>query len=372
MKRYSVKSILEATTRYYYIQDDQTLEIVLLPTKYLKHQIKSNHSPNTVKRAAFSICWYMQYLSEMQLEITQVYDMEYDKQKEHFVKFLYWIKGGNHREETDKKNPRNGTCNAYLKDVFRFYHFIETLGLQNGALQVFSYNEIVTENSAGVIRILRLKTFKGYMRAEERNVRAAQEDEIITILQECTNCRDQLLILTLAETGFRIGELLGVDYTKDIDYQNKCIYVYFRDDNENQARAKNAEYRRSKLSDETFAFLMHYMAEYRELIQHQNFLFINIAGKTAGQPFKVSSVYHMLGRLEEKTGIKITPHMLRRYFAVARWNAGWSLELLSQALGHKHLDTTTKYLGLFDDKIIKASKEFYEKYSLNYGIQELL
>ena len=28
-----------------------------------------------------------------------------------------------------------------------------------------------------------------------------------------------LLILLLAETGFRIGELLGVDYVRDIDYE---------------------------------------------------------------------------------------------------------------------------------------------------------
>ena len=32
------------------------------------------------------------------------------------------------------------------------------------------------------------------------------------------------------------------DYSKDIDYQNHIIRVYFREDNENGARAKNAEY----------------------------------------------------------------------------------------------------------------------------------
>ena len=59
--------------------------------------------------------------------------------------------------------------------------------------------------------------------SEERNVRAATRKEIITVLQSCTNCRDQLLILILAETGFRIGEVLGIDYTKDIDYQKSLI-----------------------------------------------------------------------------------------------------------------------------------------------------
>ena len=31
--------------------------------------------------------------------------------------------------------------------------------------------------------------------------------------------QDQLLIMLLAETGYRIGEILGVNYTRDIDYE---------------------------------------------------------------------------------------------------------------------------------------------------------
>lgn len=178
-------------------------------------------------------------------------------------------------------------------------------------------------------------------------MRAAEQSEILTILQACTNCRDQLLLLLIAETGFR-------------------------NDNENDARAKNAEFRRSRISDDTFEFLMHYLAEYRELLQRQGSLFINITGDTAGQPMKVGSVYDMLDRMEKKTGIKITPHMLRRYFSVIRWNDDWPLELISQALGHKHLDTTVKYLGVMDDRLMNASKAFYEKHSDDYGIKDLL
>ena len=88
----------------------------------------------------------------------------------------------------------------------------------------------------------------------------AIRDEIIIVLQSCTNCRDQLLILMLVETGFRIGEILGVDHTKDIDYQNHMVRVRFRDDNENGARAKNFEFRESVVSDDTFEFLMNYLA----------------------------------------------------------------------------------------------------------------
>ncbi len=41
----------------------------------------------------------------------------------------------------------------------------------------------------------------------------------------------------------------------DIDYSNQVIRVYFREDNENGARAKNAEYRSAKKSVQThFSF----------------------------------------------------------------------------------------------------------------------
>lgn len=58
-------------------------------------------------------------------------------------------------------------------------------------------------------------------------MRAAEKNEIITILEACTNCRDQVLILLTSELGFRIGEILGIDYTKDIDYETHEIRVNF-------------------------------------------------------------------------------------------------------------------------------------------------
>ena len=58
---------------------------------------------------------------------------------------------------------------------------------------------------------------------------------------------------------------------------------------------------------------MYYLAEYRKILQHQQFLFINIAGDDEGKALDVEAVYSMFRRMEHKTGIKVTPHMLRRY-----------------------------------------------------------
>ncbi len=371
MKRYKVGIQKDGTVKYYFIRDVETLEISLFPTKYLTHLTRANRSPNTVRRSAFAICYYLEYMDEKHIEMDDVYRMDYETQYGHFSEYLSWLKLGNHKENT-KKLPDNGTCNAYLKDVFRFYLFMEMQTEQSGQLSVLSYNQMTVPNSVGVKRTLRFKAFKGYLKEEERRVRAAEKCEIITLLEACTNCRDQVLILLTSELGFRIGEILGIDYTKDIDYENHEIRVDFRDDNENDARAKNAEERRGRISRDTFDFLLYYLSEYWDVLQKQNYLFINIKGDTAGKPLKVDSVYDMFERMEKKTGIRITPHMLRRYYANTRWEANWPLEMISQALGHKHLDTTIRYLNVLDDKLKVASQEFYGRYSSLYGIQNLL
>ena len=285
VKRYTVEIMKEGTKRYYYILNRETLDIALFPSKYLKHKTKSNLSPNTVKRYAFSLSCYLEYLAEKELDFPQVCKLGFEEQSSHFTQFLYWLKEGRHTEKKKIGDVDSGTCNAYLKDVFRFYLFLADCDFVKN-LRVLSYSQITVANAVGVKRTLRSKAFKGYMKAEERNVRAAKEEEIIATLQACTNRRDQLLILLLAETGFRIGEILGVNYSRDIDYQNHTIGVYFREDNENEARAKNAEYRKGKISNDAFDFLMHYLTEYRELLQHGNYLFINITGETEGKPMQ--------------------------------------------------------------------------------------
>lgn len=302
---YKVETIKDGTEKYFFIRNLETMSIEELPSKYLMHKIKCKRSPNTVKRTAFSICYYMKYMAEKEMELTEVYQLDYEKQTEHFVEFLYWLKAGNHTEQTagEKKCPNEGTCNAYLKDVFRFYLFIEAEYEQYGSLKTLSYNQIIAVNQVGVKKVLRNHSFKAYLKEEEHRGRTAKENQIITILQACTNRRDQLLLLMLAETGYRIGELLGVKYVKDIDYRNHMIRVCFREDNENEARAKNAEYRSAKISNDTFEFLMDYLAKYRKILQHQDYLFVNIMGENIGKPLRVDSVYDMLDRMEKKTGV---------------------------------------------------------------------
>ena len=61
---YKVETIKDGTEKYFFIRNLETMSIEELPSKYLMHKIKCKRSPNTVKRTAFSICYYMKEMSK--------------------------------------------------------------------------------------------------------------------------------------------------------------------------------------------------------------------------------------------------------------------------------------------------------------------
>ena len=195
MKRYKVETQREGSVKYFFIRDMESLEIVLLPSKYLMHQVRANRSPNTIRRNAFALAYYWEYLLENEKKAEDIYEMDYETQYDYFAEYLKWLKDGKHTDNLEN-GPQNKTCNAYLKEVFRFYCFLEAVRNNGSYLSVLSYNQPITKaNAIGVRRTLRSRSFKGYLKEEERDVRAAEKNEIITILEACTNCRDQVLIL---------------------------------------------------------------------------------------------------------------------------------------------------------------------------------
>lgn len=372
MNLYYVDHIRDGKHIYYFIRYREDMTIVTCPTKYLMHKTRSNRSHNTVRRIAFSLSYYLTYLEESGMVLSDVFELKYDKQHLHFTDFLQWLKKGQHNRHEKKKVPSNNTCNIYLQDVFGWYQFLELQEAEVGDLKVLSSHVVSFSTAVGVRFSMARKSFHGYLKGEEHVGRTIEEGNIVALLEQCVNVRDQLLILLLAETGFRIGEMLGVRYTTDIDYQKQTLRVQYRDDNDNHARAKYAEYRRAKISKDTFEILMYYLSEYRELLKNTDYLFVTICGDNAGKPLEVGAVYSMLGRLEKKTGIDATPHMLRHYFANERRNSGWDIALISKALGHKHIATTERYLNIGGDELIEATDHYFEQNKSLFMTEQLV
>ena len=120
----------------------------------------ANRSPNTVRRLALSICYYLNYLDQTGTELLQVAKKSFEEQSSHFGQFLYWLVEGRHITDNRTAKTGNGTCNAYLKDVFGFFLYLADNGYTE-PLRVLAYNQITVSNAVGVKRTIRSKSFKG-------------------------------------------------------------------------------------------------------------------------------------------------------------------------------------------------------------------
>jgi len=73
-------------------------------------------------------------------------------------------------------------------------------------------------------------------------------------------------------------------------------------------------------------------------------------------PLSVRSIQKLLARYREKAGLEIaaTPHTLRHSNASALLRSGVSTRVLQQGLGHRHLSTTERYLGVAPTDMAEA------------------
>ncbi len=370
MGRYFVESSMNNGKEVFWITDAETLKLEPVSSRYLKHKMNEHLSPNTVRSTAMALSYYLSFLNEKELTIQKVFDMPYAEQFEHFSDYLGWLKNGRHCNKV--KLPKNNTCNTYLSAVFRFFQFVGLDEKTGGDLKVLTEKEASYINDVGVRFKRMVMHFNGYLPQNEHKSREMDSDSLSILLDSCACLRDRLILMLLAETGMRIGELLGVNYVKDIDYERQAIKVRFREGNTNKARAKNAEYRNAYFSRNTLEMIQGYLAENAELLSQTEYLFITLHGKSAGEAMSVDAVYSMLRILKKNTGIETTPHMIRHYFANERRKAGWDILEISTALGHRSIRTTEVYLNVSDEELETAAEKYYEENSSLYDIRKLL
>ena len=163
--------------------------------------------------------------------------------------------------------------------------------------------------------------------------------------------RDKIILLCLKEGGFRSNELLGV-HLEDIDFAEQGLWIRFRADNINSARAK-AGYGRDRfvhLPTDLMTLIDRYISsEWLKSNANNDFLFVVVNSNTPsdnGQAMTKSTLDSTFKYYSKKTKIKIRPHMLRHTHAteLAREyiskgeQINW--EYISKRLGHSSVTTT--------------------------------
>ena len=157
-------------------------------------------------------------------------------------------------------------------------------------------------------------------------------DDFRKLLGVCRSPRDRALLLLLADSGVRRAEAAALRW-RDVDLASGRLRV---------VEGKGRKDRLSMVGPATRAVL-------RELREARG----DDASRAVFQltAWGVGEVFDRLGR---RAGIRVSPHALRRFFAVGWLRNAGDLRSLQLLLGHQSISTTERYLALADDDLVEA------------------
>ncbi len=181
------------------------------------------------------------------------------------------------------------------------------------------------------------------------------------------NLRDRLLFATLAETGMRLGELLGMRIGDFVMGRGETGYVEVvpREDNPNGARVKMMRPRRVYVGadlERLFADYVTYLAcraaELGIAVTAADPLWVNLDRPPLLAAMREATVRDKTDALRRK-GIGPagwTPHWFRHSHATALLLAGTSEWVVSRRLGHAHVQTTLDLYGwVREDEAVRTA-----------------
>lgn len=180
--------------------------------------------------------------------------------------------------------------------------------------------------------------------------------DVLRLINASGLARDAFLVVLLYNTGFRIGEALGLRHV-DIDLSEKVIWVVPRDDNTNGARAKSGRTRGVPVHDYVLNMYVDYLTsdEYLPAFESgSEYVFANVKAGTIGRAMSLSYAQKLKCLLEQRTRVGFSWHMFRHSHASEAIAAGYSLLEVADRLGHASPQTTAAfYQHLFASEIRK-------------------
>lgn len=165
--------------------------------------------------------------------------------------------------------------------------------------------------------------------------------EVKAVLKNCS-IREKALFLLMVDTGLRRTELVALNWG-NVDMNSGIVMI---------VRGKGGKARSVVISATTRRALLTYRRTITKfddkaaLIQTED-----------GNRFTGDGLYQMIRRLSKRTGLKFSPHALRRTCAILSLRAGMSPLHLQAILGHSSLEMVRRYAQLVEDDIVQAHNE---------------
>lgn len=168
-------------------------------------------------------------------------------------------------------------------------------------------------------------------------------EELQRLFTSAPNPKARALLMTTYAAGLRVGEVVRLHLT-DIESDRLLIRV-------NQGKGRKDRY--TLLSARLLAELRAYWKLYRPA----SWLF---PGQDATQPMPIATAQKLYYRAKRAAGITHGKgiHTLRHCFATHLLEAGVDLRTIQLLLGHRSIDTTTRYLHISRQHLAKVHSPF--------------
>lgn len=306
---------------------------------YLAHLEVLERSPNTLRAYASSLRLFFEFLGAAGVAWDEVGVDELGR-------FVGWLRrrDGEVAVPIDAGPARAAsTVNRHLAAVFSFYDFHARRGVATAAGLVEwrrggrgAYRPFL-EGVGGRSRRSARRPVR--LRGQRRLPETLEPEQVAAVLGACEHLRDRLLIATLAETGMRVGQVLGLRHC-DVVSREKTVRIVPRADNANGARAKCRDVAEIPVSGPLMRLYSEYLFdEYGDI--DSDYVFVNLFAAPVGRPLGYSAVAGLVGRLRARTGIDFSLHMLR-HTAASEWiRSGVPIEVVSKLLTHANVATTS-------------------------------
>jgi len=153
--------------------------------------------------------------------------------------------------------------------------------------------------------------------------------------------RDRVMVEVLSGTGIRIGELVGLD-VRDVDLNAAQLTI----------RAKGGVQEARHLNRRLVRSLRAHLRRRKRLAASSSALFVGRSGRRLTARQFARRLHGWLATAGVNR--RITPHTFRHTLATRLLSATGNLRLVQRALGHRRVDTTSRYAQLPDEALARA------------------
>lgn len=359
----------EGKERYMLVDDKrEPVEVVL---KYIRYKDNTGAARNTLRAYCYHLKLFFQFLDQESLNYR---DIGLDE----MASFMRWLQSpyGSLKVSpivltTSTRTAQ--TINIVLSTVIGFYDYIMRHEDYSVQLSVRLKRQISGSHRGFKDFLYHINKDRSYdrkiskLKVPKSKPKTVSKEKIGMLMEACSNIRDKFLIQLLWESSIRIGEALAL-WLEDFQIDASKIHIRDRRELSNHAEIKTVcSPRAIDVSSDLMNFYMDYIGEYHTDEVDTNHVFIKLSGENKYQPLEYQDVVSLFERLRKKTGIDITPHILRHTSLTELRRAGWKDEHLMKRAGHAHIQTTMQmYIHPSDEEMRKDWEQAEKRMQLKH------